>query len=296
VPAFHDPERLPPPSSVRRTESYPSASATNVKVEHTRWRPVAPRTSVLSAGADHRRSSGRQSTGYPAGSRAPALPVAPTRPSFVHEAREACSESEAGTLVGRRGGRLPGEALTYRAPLGSPSTCRANGEAVERTRVPSRRSEPRLLTEALRWLQRSRTKASIFHTHGGVTLDGVHRRARGREAVPVAQHATGTTCLRRPNDVLRNVSPASRCAASFEFTLATRTVTIKPKTSVKRTFFVHRMFRVFRTRCSHLVCSLFGLRTSTHQDLHSLLALRQARGLLVFTHSLQKWPHKAPRK
>jgi hypothetical protein len=159
--------------------------------------------------------------------------------------------------------------LTCRAPLGSPSTCRANGEAVERTRVSSRCSEPRLFTAALRRLHRSRTKASIFHAHGGVTLDGVHRRTRGREAVSVAQHATETTCLRRSNDVLRNVSPASRCAASFEFTLATRTVTIKPKTSSKHTFFVHRMCRAFVSSCSHLVCTKLVLHTFTHQDLHS---------------------------
>jgi hypothetical protein len=217
----------------------------------------------------------------------------PDSTKLRHEAREACSESEAGTLVGRHGGRLPGEALTCRAPLGSSSTCRANGEAVERTRVPSRRSEPRLFTAALRRLQRSRAKASIFHAHGGATLDGVHRRARGREAVPMAQHASGTTCLRRPNDVLRNVSPASRCAASFEFTLATRTVTIKPKTSVKRTFFVHRMCRAFSSSCSHLVCTKLVLHTLTHQDLHSLFGGSVVRGTLLRSHRTQPAPGTA---
>jgi hypothetical protein len=92
----------------------------------------------------------------------------PDSTKLRHEAREACSESEADTLVGRGGGQLPGEALTCRASLGSPSTCRANGEAVERTRVPSRRSEPRLFTAALRWLHRSRTKASIFHAYAAL--------------------------------------------------------------------------------------------------------------------------------
>jgi hypothetical protein len=71
-----------PTRSFRRTESSASTSATNVKVEHTRERPVTPRTDVLSAGARPSKACGRQSTGYPVGSRASALPVAPTRPSF----------------------------------------------------------------------------------------------------------------------------------------------------------------------------------------------------------------------
>jgi hypothetical protein len=154
---------------------------------------------------------GRQSTGYPAGSRAPALPIALTRPSFGTR-RERPARIEADTLVGQRNGRKPGEAPARSVPRGPPSTCRANGEAVERTRVPSRRSEPRLFTAALRRLQRSPTKTSIFHAYEGGALDGAHRRARGREAVSEAQHATETIFLRRPNDVLRNVSPASKCA------------------------------------------------------------------------------------
>jgi len=40
------------------TGSRSSASATNVKVEHTRGRPVSPRASVLSAGVGHRRPAG----------------------------------------------------------------------------------------------------------------------------------------------------------------------------------------------------------------------------------------------
>jgi hypothetical protein len=47
---------------------------------------------------------GRQSTGYPAGSRAPALPVALTRPSFGTR-RERPARIEADTLVGQRSGR-----------------------------------------------------------------------------------------------------------------------------------------------------------------------------------------------
>jgi hypothetical protein len=47
---------------------------------------------------------GRQSTGYPAGSRAPALPIASTRPSFGTR-RERPARIEADTLVGQRNGR-----------------------------------------------------------------------------------------------------------------------------------------------------------------------------------------------
>ena len=95
---------------------------------------------------------------------------------------------------------------------------------------------------------------------------------RGREADPVAQHATESTCLRRPNDVLRNVSPASRCAASFEFTLATPIVTIKPKTSSKHDFFVHRMCAEIHHPCTHVVCTLCILHSITHQHLHGFRA------------------------
>jgi hypothetical protein len=73
-------------------EDRPSTSATDVKVEHTRERLVTPRAGVLSAVVWPAKACGRQSTGYPAGSRAPALPVTYTRPSFGTNAREACSE------------------------------------------------------------------------------------------------------------------------------------------------------------------------------------------------------------
>lgn len=124
-------------------------------------------------------------------------------------------------------------------------------------------------------------KASIFHARDGVALDGAHRRVRGREADSVAQHATESTCLRRPNDVLRNVSPASRCAASFEFTIATRIDTIKPKTSSKHDFFVHRMCSDIHHRSTHVVCTLLILHTITHQHLPSFRA-RLPRVLGVF--------------
>jgi hypothetical protein len=96
-------------------------------------------------------------------------------------------------------------------PQGPPSTYRANGKAVERTQVPSRRSEPRLFTVAPRKTPAEPNEGVHFSRERRHTLDGAHRRTRGREAVPMAQHAIGTICLRRPNDVLRNVSLASRC-------------------------------------------------------------------------------------
>jgi len=156
----------PRPQRTERTRHRSSTSATNVKVEHTRERPVTPPADVLASTAAIE-GSGRQSTGYPAGSRAPALPVAFTRPSFGTRPRGLLGW-KAGTLVGLQDGRKPGEAPTCPAPRGSPPTCRANGEVVERTRVPSRRSEPRLFIAALRRLQRSRTKASIFHACDGM--------------------------------------------------------------------------------------------------------------------------------
>jgi hypothetical protein len=165
---------------------------------------------------------------------------------------------------------LPGEALTDRASLGPSSTCRANGKAVERTRVPSRRSEPRLFTAALRRLHRSRTKASIFHTYGGVTLDGVHRRTRGREAAPVAQHATGTICLRASKR--RSAKRVAREQMCRELRVHSSDTNRhdQAKNKAKSNFFVHRMCARFQTPSSHVVCNLRALHTFTHQDVHSL--------------------------
>jgi hypothetical protein len=82
-------------------ERQSTTSATDVKVEHTRERPVTPRAGVLSADGWPSKACGRQSTGYPAGSRAPALPVTPTRPSFGTR-HERPARIEVGTLVGLR--------------------------------------------------------------------------------------------------------------------------------------------------------------------------------------------------
>jgi hypothetical protein len=129
-------------------EGQSTTSATDVKVEHTRERRVTPPAGVSSAERWPFEGRGRQSTGYPAGSRAPALPIALTRPSFGTR-HERPTRSGAGTLVGRENGRKPGEAPARFSSRGSPSTCRANGEAVERTRVPLRHREPRFFTAAL---------------------------------------------------------------------------------------------------------------------------------------------------
>jgi hypothetical protein len=98
-------------------EGQSTTSATDVKVEHTRERLVTPRAGVLSADGWPSKACGRQSTGYPAGSRAPALPVTSTRPSFGTSAREACSNRSWAPLSGSGTGRKPGEGSSVlRAP------------------------------------------------------------------------------------------------------------------------------------------------------------------------------------
>jgi hypothetical protein len=108
-----------------------TTSATDAKVEHTRERHVTPPAGV-SAPAAAIEGCGLQSTGYPAGSRAPALRAARIRPSFGIDAREACSKPEAGTHVGRRGApKNPERFRLAPCPEARPSTYRANGKAVE---------------------------------------------------------------------------------------------------------------------------------------------------------------------
>jgi hypothetical protein len=58
--------------------------------------------------------------------------------------REACSDRQRAPLSGKGSASIPGEGCDRPVPLGPPSTYRANGEAVERTRVPSPRSELRV--------------------------------------------------------------------------------------------------------------------------------------------------------
>ena len=235
-------------------------SATDVKVEHTRERP------------EPRKRGGRRSTGYPAGSKLPLhRSLRPDQASARTRERPAQSRNghpcrtavEREARSGSRTAPCPEARLRPAARTAKPS---------KRTWVPSRRPEPRLFTAAPRRVPSEPARASIFHAHDGVALDGAHRRTRGREASSVAQHATEPTCLRRPNDVLRNVSPASRCAASFEFTLARRNVTSKPKTRSKRNFFVHKMHATKVFDRPHVVCNLRVLRTRTHQLLPSVRA------------------------
>jgi hypothetical protein len=102
-----------------------------------------PAASVFSTRAMAIEGRGRQRTGYPAGSRAPALPVASTRPSFGTWPR-GLLDSKTGTLVGQELGKHSWRGCVRPTPQGPPSTCRANGEAVDRTRVPLLRSKPRL--------------------------------------------------------------------------------------------------------------------------------------------------------
>jgi hypothetical protein len=120
-----------------------------------------PRTRRVSTDADHRR---------PAGGRAPVTRLGVELPLYRSPRLDQASArstrgllgSEVGTLVGQRGSRLPGEASAHLVPRGSPSTRRANGKAVERTRVPLRRSEPRFFTVALRAPQRSPNEGVHF--------------------------------------------------------------------------------------------------------------------------------------
>ena len=140
-----------------------------------------------------------------------------------------------------------------------------------------RRNEPGYLhvarnrdffTAALRKLHRSRRRRPFFTRETAQPWTGHTAAPAAEKPAQWLSMRPKPTCLRRPNDVLRNVSPASRCAASFEFTLATRIVTIKPKTSSKRTFFVHRM-----CRCK---------APTTHMHVHTLCEL-DARLTQTFT-------------
>jgi hypothetical protein len=133
-----------------RTRHRSPTSAIDVKFEHTRERPVTPRAGrELGAGVGHRRprAAEHRLPGWESSSRSVGRPD-PTR--LRHEAREACSNRSGYPCRAAARSRNQGAALAHAMPRGPPSTCRANGEAVERTRVPSHRSEPRLFTAALR--------------------------------------------------------------------------------------------------------------------------------------------------
>jgi hypothetical protein len=192
-----------------RTRHRSSTSATDVKVEHTRERPVTPpaETHVAPAvtieGAGGRAPVTRLEVVLPL-CRSPRLDQASARGS------RGLLESKADTLVGQRCGRetrsgsrsrraprpvfdLPRERRCRRT---NPGTFTPHGTAILHRGPFEAPAEP--------------TKGVHFSRTKRLALDGAHRHARGREADSVAQHATETTCLRRPSDVLRNVSPASR--------------------------------------------------------------------------------------
>jgi hypothetical protein len=161
-------------------EGQSTTSATDVKVEHTRERLVTPRAGVLSADVWPSKACGRQSTGYPAGSRAPALPVTSTRPSFGTR-HERPARIEVGTLVGRRNRSKTRRGL-QRAPCP-----KARLRPTARTVMSS--NEPGCLHVArnpgsspwpLEKLQRSPTKASIFHASDGTPWTE-HTAARAAE-------------------------------------------------------------------------------------------------------------------
>jgi hypothetical protein len=106
-----------------------------------------------------------------------------------HEAREACSNLSGHPCRAADQAENPERAPVCSVPQGPPSTYRANGKVVERTRVPSRRSEPRLFTVAPRKAPAEPNEGVHFSRERRYTLDGAHRRTRGREAVPMAQNA-----------------------------------------------------------------------------------------------------------
>jgi hypothetical protein len=97
-----------------RTRRRSSTSATDVKVEHTRSGSLPRPPALITRAVDHRRPRAA-GTGYPAGSRAPALPVASTRPSFG-VSREACSNRRRAPLSDNGSVDEPGEAATAPCP------------------------------------------------------------------------------------------------------------------------------------------------------------------------------------
>jgi hypothetical protein len=167
VPALGDPGRLPPlsrRSSHERVASLGARSLVSPKPRPGRTRAdQAPLTDFCN------RREGRAHPGaarYPArqrvarrrlviedhGRQAPVTrlgvelpPCRSPRPDQASSRkREACSNRKRAPLSGNDSASTPGGECRQPVPQGSPSTCRANGEAVERARVPSPRSEPRL--------------------------------------------------------------------------------------------------------------------------------------------------------
>jgi hypothetical protein len=160
------PERLQPPRAPASRK--PPVGLCNQREDRAHpERPVSPH-----AACEHRRlaseglrAAERRLPGWESSSRSTGRPDST---KLRHEAREACSESEADTLVGQRGSRLPGEASPDLVPRGSPSARRANGKTVERTQVPLRRSEPRFFTVALRRTPAEPERRRPFFTRSAV--------------------------------------------------------------------------------------------------------------------------------
>jgi hypothetical protein len=100
--------------------------------------------------------------------------------------------SRAGALVGRHGDREPGAApvrlaiprLAFDLPRERSAPSNEPGHLHTARNRGCHRGPSLAPTE--------RNEASFFHAHDAETLDGVRRRTRGRETVPMAQHAIET--------------------------------------------------------------------------------------------------------
>lgn len=156
------------PSAAAWFENQASAAATNVKVEHTRERRVAPHTGGFEApvpALGGPRAVEHRLPGWESSSRSTGRSD-PTK--LRHEAREACSDRERAPLSDSATTGRPGVAPARLVPRGPPSTCRANGEAVERNpdafpplgTATLHRGPPPAPTEP--------AAASIFHVGEGV--------------------------------------------------------------------------------------------------------------------------------
>jgi hypothetical protein len=220
---------------LRRIESRATTSATNVKVEHTQERHGAPHAGVSSACAGHRRprAAEHRLPGWESSSRSTGRPD-PTK--LRQLSARGLLESKAGTLVGQvRRPKTRSGFSALRAPrLALRPAARTVRSSDEPECLPAGRnhdSSPGLAADS------SGGGSDVHFSRGRRrTLDGARRSARGREAAPVAQHATRAICLRRPNDVLRNVSLASRCAASFVVHSSHADVSFQAKNKLETTF------------------------------------------------------------
>lgn len=125
--------------------------------------------------------------------------------------------SKAGTRVGQWFGDNPGEGAAGPCP-------KARLRPAARTVRPS--NEPGYLHAARNRGFRRGPSQTPSESNEGVHFSRTRRhgpgrsqpsRTRQRNRFQWLSSATETICLRRLSDVLRNVSPASRCAASFVF-------------------------------------------------------------------------------